>query len=128
MPEKHGFSNDQKDKNRFVATFVAGLHLTKDWDSGTFREVHLIVPINLEMWCIDTMNLIVEGIRQVRAGIPKQERLEGNRLIVKAVTKLVMGNRPYLCPNEPPRWVGFGYTRDSEAPSWLKQGLLSTSE
>lgn len=126
VPEKHGFDTDQRDKSLFLATFVAGLYLTRDWDSGGFREVHLIVTRPLEGWVVDTMNLVLQGVRRIRAQIPKTQRLEGNRLIVKAVANLVMGSRPFSIPDVPKRWVCFGYTANSPAPEWLKEGLLPT--
>jgi hypothetical protein len=121
---KHGFANEKPDRDRFVATFVLGLHLTFDPDSGRSRSVPFAVPQALDQWVIDAINDLLVKIKAQRKDIPKEERIRGNKRIAEAITCLEIGSRVFSVASEPSRWVAFGFTRDMYAPPWLKDGLL----
>jgi hypothetical protein len=120
--EARGFSNDQKDEAKFIATFVLGLYQTRDWEASTFRKVQFAVTRVIDPWVIAKINWIVKVIAEKRAGqnLPKSS----NRMIVDAISHLEIGSRVHTIAVEPPHWVAYGFTKEIEAPSWLKKKLL----
>ncbi len=117
-----GFFNDQEDEPKFIATFVLGLYQTRDWEARAFRKVQFAVTRAIDPWAIGRINWIVKviGEKRARLNLPKA----GNKMLVEAISNLEIGSRVYTIAQEPPHWVAFGFSKEAEAPAWLKQRLL----
>jgi len=122
--EKHGFSNDTKDPLLFIGTLVLGLRTAFEPETGAFHDVVFPIPKNLEEFAIDTMNRVIRAIGQKRQQLDRKTRIQGGRQIGEAFCRLHVGNRAFTLPEEPSRWVAFGFLTNSPAPAWLRAGLL----
>ncbi len=121
FPKRRGFSSEDQDSDRFVATFIAAM--TDTWDRDTKActlEVPLAIPRAIEPWCIDQINLFVEKVKVRRKLIPK----EFTPQFVQAVRHVKMGTRVFSIVEAPKRWAAFGFSVETMAPEWLREGLL----
>lgn len=122
FPKRRGFSSEEQDSDRFIATFIAAL--TDTWDRDTKActfTVPLAIPRAIEPWCIDQINLFVERMKVRRKTFVSKTIIPQ---FVQAVRHVEMGTRVFSMVEAPKRWVAFGFSTDSVAPEWLKEGLL----
>jgi len=122
----NGFSSEEKNDNRFLATFVLGVYRTRNWQAKSFRKVTFAIPRPLDTWAVSKINWIIQTIRDQRAQlqISKEAKQQANKMIVEAITNLEMGSRVFTLAEEPSHWVAFGFKQETEMPEWLRRGLL----
>jgi hypothetical protein len=122
FPKQRGFSSEEQNSDRFVATFIAALADTWDGDAKacTFK-VPLAIPRAIEPWCIDQINLFVETMKVRRKLIPDKRFIPH---FLQAMKHVETGTRVFSMVEAPKRWTAFGFSVDSVAPEWLKEGLL----
>jgi hypothetical protein len=121
FPQKRGFSSEEQNAERFVATFIAALSDT--WDATSMMssfKVSFAIPRLIEPWCIDQVNLFLEQMKARRHRIAKGFIPQ----FLQAVRNVETGTRVFSLVEAPKRWVAFGFSFDSAAPEWLKEGLL----
>jgi hypothetical protein len=119
----HGYLDDQPDENRFTATFILGLYQTLDHQAKLFQSAFLFIPKNLDAWAIERMNQVLKTIKEQQQACTPQRRATRLKEVASAVRKLEMGSRVFSL-KQPPRWVAFGFGDGTEAPEWVKNGLL----
>lgn len=118
FPEFKGYSKEEHDKYLLVATFILGLHQTKN-----SQKVSFFVPRSHDALVIETINELLKEIKQKRAKLPNKG-LEGNRQIVKAIQNIEIGSRVFTVKTEPERWIAYGFSITTPAPEWLTTKLL----
>lgn len=121
FPKLRGYDGDQQEPDRFVATLIAALSETWDPESkASIHTVSLAIPRVMEPWCMTTINQFVEKMRARRKFLPKAAITQ----FVQAVKHVETGTRIFSVSSAPKRWLAFGFTKDSAAPDWLKDGLM----
>lgn len=132
--EPHGYSESGEDLERLTATFIKGLALAYNPTEG-HNNVLFAVPKRLDSWAVQAINTVLGQIKEYRAYSYRDLKAKKNEqalknlskagtMIVALVAKLEMGSRVYSLTSAPPLWVAYGFTKEDEAPEWLKRGLL----
>lgn len=123
-----GFSSDLHDEERFNALLIFAMAQTLDGEGRQFeakRPVHFFIPGNMNDFVKEkTLTLGRRAIDRLRPFDTNQKEYHRN-LIKAAIGKLVLEVRPWRLEGEPPRWVAFGFKKESAfLPAWLNEKLI----
>jgi hypothetical protein len=110
-----GFSNNERDEELFLATFVLALNQTQ----GTERTVLVVAQPHVR-WAIKQVETIARYAFRRRQGDPKEEV----RVLRDAFYQLNLTSK-VLRIDEPERWVIFGFNEADPLPIWAKDKLLT---
>lgn len=115
-PEMRGFSNSERDEALFLATFVLALAITE-----VIHPVYVAVPKPQVTWVVDQIERIGRYIFRCRKGDK-----EGSLVLRQAFRQIRVTFK--FDPQEPERWVMFGFKNTDVIPDWAKNHLLEYGE
>jgi hypothetical protein len=119
FPRYRGYSSEDQNPDRFVATFIAALADTWDEEAkACIHKVPLALPRLIEPWCMDQVNLFLDQVKARK--LPKPVR----RLFLDAMNHVETGTRVFAIVAAPKRWFAYGFDTGSVVPDWIKGGLL----
>jgi hypothetical protein len=120
FPISRGFSSRQRDDALFEAVFSLALFQAAGLGQ-TVQEVYCFVPSVTQQWFLN-------HLRESTKVIFGQLRTRNNVKLVEHIGSLFhqlkLGDQPFLLPNEPERWISFGFLKTDAIPEWMSAKLL----
>lgn len=119
---KRGYVLPQKvttreDFESFLATFVVAVYQTT---LPTPEHVTVAVAKLVDQWALAQIKLIARHIFSLRKGASKADI----EVLRSALHRISLGSSVLQIPEEPPRWVAYGYTAQDVLPPWMRGRLV----
>ncbi len=127
FPAALGFSSNARDDSMFEAVLtLALLQAGKSGGETEFHKVYFLVPASIsDGWVVPKFRTSAKHIF---------DRLKRGKSVaaVKHVGDLfkgvMLGSQVFTLPQEPDRWVAFGFSKTDPIPDWMRNKLLDFSE
>lgn len=123
FPASLGFSSRQREDALFEAVFSLALFQAAGLGQSV-QEVYCFVPNVTRQWFLN-------HLRESTKVIFSQLRTRNNVKLVEHIGglfhQLKLGDQPGMLPNEPERWISFGFLKTDPIPEWMGSKLLEVS-
>lgn len=121
-PSVLGFSSKEIDDALFQATLILALFQVGQDHPYGLHKVYFLAPAAItDGWVLDPFKDTAKHIF---------ERLKTGKSValVKHVGELfhqvMLGSQVFLLPQEPERWVSYGFSKSDSIPTWMQPKLL----
>jgi hypothetical protein len=109
-------SGTKQDAERFLATFVVALRMTRVPTS----QVTIIVAPSLRDWAVGQIKETVRHLYRER----KNADPVAIQVLDSALGRLFIGTGALQLPEEPECWVAYGFNNQDLLPPWMRNCLL----
>jgi hypothetical protein len=120
-PTALGYSSQAMDDVLFDGALVLALHQAGKEGRSNLRKVYFFVPGAHEKWVVDRFRNAAQRIfGRLKAG----KSVPAIRHFAELFRYVMMGSQISALPQEPERWVAFGFARSDVLPEWLRSKLV----
>lgn len=119
FPKARGYSNSAHLLTLFDASLVVALYQVMGPKES--RKVYFLVPAPAERW-------VTEAFKGKAQEFFSRLKAKGSVPLVRrfgdVFSQIMLGSQAFALPQEPERWVAFGFAKTDPIPTWMGSKLL----